>query len=104
MFNFKQTADVINITVEADYTSGTLLKIGDDFFGVCHQNLTAGETGAFMVAGVFVAATADGTIAIGDKLYLIGGAVGTASTAGNAIGTAWTAATDGGEVRVAINQ
>lgn len=102
MFNFKQTADVINITVEADYTSGTPLKIGDNFFGVCHQNLKAGETGAFMVAGVF-AAKANGTIAIGDKLYLIGDAVGTASTAGNAIGMAWTAATDGGEVRVAIN-
>ena len=103
MFNFKQTADVINIKVEADYTAGTPLKITDDFFGVCHQNLKTGETGAFMVAGVF-AATADGAIAIGDKLYLIGDNVGTGSTAGNAIGTAWTAATDGGEVRVAINQ
>ena len=103
MLNFKQTADVINIKVEADYTAGTPLKITDDFFGVCHQNLKTGEIGAFMVAGVF-AATADGAIAIGDKLYLIGDNVGTGSTAGNAIGTAWTAATDGGEVRVAINQ
>lgn len=101
--NFKQSADVINITVENDYVAGTPLKIADDFFGVCHQNLKAGETGAFMVSGVFDG-VADGAIAIGEKLYLLDDAVGTASTAGNAIGTAWTAATDGGEVRFAINK
>lgn len=101
--NFKQTDDVINITVVAAYTAGTPLKITDDFYGVCHQNLAVGETGAFMVSGVF-SATADGAIAVGDALYLAGDAVGTASTAGNAIGKAWTAATDGGEVRFAINK
>lgn len=101
--NFKQSADVINITVENDYVAGTPLKIADDFFGVCHQNLKAGETGAFRVTGVY-SAVADGAIAIGSQLYLVGDKVGSASSAGNEIGKAFSDAVDGGIVEVALNQ
>ena len=103
MFNFKNKSDIINITVAEDYAAGTPLKIADNFIGVCHQNLKAGETGAFMVKGVF-AATADGAVEIGDQLYLSDTNVGTASSAGLAAGKAFSAAVDGGEVLIAINE
>lgn len=103
MFNFKTVPSVVNITVNAAYTAGTPYQIADDFIGVCHQNLAAGETGAFMVEGVF-SATADGAIAIGDQLYLSGSEVGTVSSAGLACGKAYSVAADGGEVLVALNK
>lgn len=103
MFNYKTTPTVINVTVVAAYTAGTPYQIADDLIGVCHVNLAAGETGAFMVEGVF-SATADGAIAIGEQLYLSGENVGTASSAGLACGKAYSTAADGGEVLVALNK
>ena len=103
MFNYKNEASVVKYTVAEAYTAGTPLKIADGFFGVCHINLAAGETGAFRVSGVYNA-VADGAIAIGDKLYLIDGNVGTASSAGMEVGTAFSNAVDGGIVEVALNK
>ena len=103
MFNFKHSAETVKYTVAEAYTAGTPLKIADGLIGVCHVNLAAGETGAFRVTGVY-SAVADGAIAIGSQLYLIGDKVGSASSAGMEVGKAFSDAVDGGIVEVALNQ
>ncbi|HVT35697.1 MAG TPA: DUF2190 family protein [Nevskiaceae bacterium] len=65
-----QPGKVIDVTVDDDYSSGDLIKVGD-LCGVCLGDIADGDTGSVQIEEVFqVKKKTSDTITAGKQLYL----------------------------------
>lgn len=95
--------DIIDYTPVAAVACGDVVKIADDFYGVAHTAIPAGELGALQITGQYDF-VAGGAITVGADVYFADDAVSATSAAGGKIGKAVTAASSGATVRVLINK
>jgi predicted RecA/RadA family phage recombinase len=69
MAQYIQTGNYLDYTPGAKVDAGTVVKIGDNFFGVADRAIPAHTKGALCVSGVYLVPKAAGTINIGAVLY-----------------------------------
>jgi len=93
--NFIEDGDVITVTAPAAVTSGNIVLVGTNLFGVALGAAANGAPVTIMIEGVFsVAKTSALAIAVGDIVYYhsASGLVDKTATGGKSVGVAVAAA------------
>ncbi|WP_086932202.1 DUF2190 family protein [Agarilytica rhodophyticola] len=97
MKNFVQNGDVLTFTANGAVSSGGVVQLGDNVFGVSQTSVLDGEEGEAVIEGVFILPKGTGVgsaIAQWASVYWDGTAVVDEPTANSKMGVATLAADD----------
>ncbi|WP_299082821.1 DUF2190 family protein [uncultured Paraglaciecola sp.] len=70
MKNFIQPGNTLDLTPSSDVASGTGFRFGTSLFGVAVNDVSSGQSGAFLVEGVVeIAKTSALAVSVGERLF-----------------------------------